>query len=169
MLCGKPAGLCARKPLDRHTLAPHAHAPTPTHPHPHSHHDHHEPPPLRPNPSPGQAAQGTRALCSVVHAFAELRVLSVVSRRPLCVDQTVERITSLTTLLRKKIGGTNHELVLNIVGAINNISFYRNENNQILAQRLEIAELIVALYVWTWFARVAAVRLRDIIFLEASP
>ena len=79
-----------------------------------------------------------------------MHVFNPRSRLPRGPDKTTERIASLTTLLRKKIDGSNHELVLNIVGAINNISFYRNENNQILAQRLDIAELIVALYVLVW-------------------
>lgn len=39
----------------------------------------------------------------------------------------------------------SQELVLNIVGALNNISFYRQTKNYVLDRRSEIAERIVSL------------------------
>jgi hypothetical protein len=56
------------------------------------------------------------------------------------------RIALLPDLLKiKSQQSTSQELVLNIVGAINNISFYRHQDNRILGLRLEIAESLVHL------------------------
>ena len=56
------------------------------------------------------------------------------------------RVTLLSSLLKTKAARPqSQELVLNIVGAINNISFYRHDDNQILGLRLEIAESLVHL------------------------
>lgn len=56
------------------------------------------------------------------------------------------RVTLLSSLLAAKAARPqSQELVLNIVGAINNISFYRHNDNHILGLRLEIAESLVHL------------------------
>lgn len=56
------------------------------------------------------------------------------------------RVTLLSSLLKVKAARPqSQELVLNIVGAINNISFYRQDDNHILGLRLEIAESLVHL------------------------
>ncbi len=49
----------------------------------------------------------------------------------------------LVDILERKSIEQSQELVLNVIGAINNISFYRSDENRILQQQETIAELIV--------------------------
>lgn len=56
-----------------------------------------------------------------------------------------ERLGVLIALLRRRRVGCSEDLVLHIVGAINNISYYRSPDNVVLRQQLEVAELVAPL------------------------
>lgn len=58
-------------------------------------------------------------------------------------DLCADSVLLLVDLLERKSVEQSQELVLNIIGAINNISFYRSEGNRILQQQELVTELVV--------------------------
>ena len=88
-----------------------------------------------------QVSESEDVLTKLVRVLANLCINSDIG--PLLAAHP--RVFSLVTLLERKDVDRSRDLVLNIVGAINNLSFYRIDENVMLRRRMEVSELIAPL------------------------
>lgn len=81
------------------------------------------------------------ALVQLVCVFANLSINADIGPK----IASTPKISELVTLLQRVIDSPAQELILNIVGAINNISFYSAPDSHILKYRVEIASTLVSI------------------------